>query len=136
MFLDERVNAILPYLQMLAMFSLCTFFLSLILIPWYIGRLPVDYFLVLQQQSPDRRPRSNLGVLVLRNFFGSVLLVAGMLMLFLPGQGILTILIGLLCMAFPGKYQFVLYLISRQSVQRSLNWIRQKMHRPPFRWQK
>lgn len=132
--LDQIVDTLLPYLQVLAVVSFCTFLLSIILIPWYIGRLPVDYFYILKQQSPDRRPRSNLAVLVLRNLLGTVLLVAGILMLFLPGQGILTILIGLLCMAFPGKYQFVLYLISKQSVQSSLDWIRRKMHRPAFRW--
>lgn len=134
MSIDVIVTAILPYLQVLAVVSLCTFFLSLILIPWYIGRLSVDYFYILKQQLPDRRPRSSLAVLIIRNFFGSILLIAGILMLFLPGQGILTILISLLCMAFPGKYQFVLYLISRQSVQRSLDWIRKKLQRSPFRW--
>lgn len=134
MALGGIVDTISPYLQILAVVSLCTFFLSIILIPWYIGRLPVDYFFILQQQSPDSLPRSNLAILIIRNFLGFILLAAGVLMLFLPGQGILTILIGLLCMAFPGKYRFVLYLISRKSVQTSLDWIRKKIRRPPFHW--
>lgn len=134
MTLDGIAETISPYLQILALVSFCTFFLSIILIPWYIGRLPVDYFSILQQQLPHRIPRRNLALLVLRNLLGSILLAAGVLMLFLPGQGILTILIGLLCMAFPGKYRLVLYLISRKSVQTSLDWIRKKMRRPPFHW--
>ena len=133
---DQRVEIILPYLQTLALVSLGTFFLSILLIPWSVGRLPVDYFADLQRQSPDKRPKNSLAVLVVRNVLGTILLVAGVLMLFLPGQGILTILIALLCMVFPGKYRFVLFLISNHSVQRSLDWIRTKLGRPTFRWEK
>lgn len=132
----QTLEVILPYLQSIAFISLGTFLLSLVLIPWSIGRLPNDYFVQLQRLRPENRPRNTIFILVLRNVIGSILLIAGIIMLFLPGQGILTILIGLLCMAFPGKYRFVLYLISRPSIQTSLDWIRRKMKRPPFQWQK
>jgi hypothetical protein len=60
------------------------------------------------------------------------LLVCGVLMLVLPGQGIITILIGLSLIPFPGKKKIEQYLISRKSVRSSLNWIRLKAKKEPF----
>ena len=63
---------------------------------------------------------------------GLFLLVCGVLMLVLPGQGIITILIGLSLIPFPGKNKIEQYLISRKSVRSSLNWIRLKAKKEPF----
>jgi len=63
---------------------------------------------------------------------GLFLLVCGVLMLVLPGQGLITILIGLSLIPFPGKNKIEKYLISRKSVRSSLNWIRIKAKKEPF----
>ncbi|MFT7007439.1 MAG: hypothetical protein ACJAXJ_001954 [Colwellia sp.] len=63
---------------------------------------------------------------------GLFLLVCGVLMLVLPGQSIITILIGLSLIPFPGKNKIEQYLISRKSVRSSLNWIRLKAKKEPF----
>ena len=53
-------------------------------------------------------------------------------MLILPGQGILTILIGLFLMNFPGKFKLERKLIAMPKVLKSLNWIRTKAGKEPF----
>jgi hypothetical protein len=129
-------QSLLPYLEMLAIVSGITFGLSIFLIPWFIGRLPVNYFLNAQKTfSVGNFRLRRLPLLVLRNLLGILLVIAGVLMLFLPGQGILTILIGFLCMSFPGKQRLINYLLRKKSLQTCLNWTRKKMSRPPFLWQ-
>ncbi|MCP4337900.1 MAG: hypothetical protein GY799_03215, partial [Desulfobulbaceae bacterium] len=83
-----------PLLGWLAMLSVLTFFLSLILIPWVVGKLRQDCFLTLQQKERHTTPHSIGAIIlaILRNVLGVTLLFAGIIMLFLPGQGLLTIL--------------------------------------------
>ena len=63
---------------------------------------------------------------------GIGLLVCGIIMLVLPGQGLITMLIGLSLIPFPGKNKLEDNLLSRQSVRSSLNWIRAKANKEPF----
>ncbi len=51
-------------------------------------------------------------------------------MLALPGQGVLTIIIGLVLMEFPGKYHAERLVINRPSVLAAINWIRVKAEKP------
>ncbi|MDP5032191.1 MAG: hypothetical protein NWQ54_19575 [Paraglaciecola sp.] len=67
-----------------------------------------------------------------KTLFGIVLLLCGVLMLVLPGQGLLTILVGLSLIPFPGKDRFEQYLLARPSIRTSLNWIRVKAKKAPF----
>lgn len=126
---------ILPYLQWLAGISMVTFFLSIILVPWYIARLPQDYFLSLQKEPPlVRLKRQNIVLLILRNVLGIFIFIAGCAMLFLPGQGLVTMLIGILCMTFPGKRYCILFITTSHTIRKSLDWTRQKMRMPLFSW--
>ena len=52
--------------------------------------------------------------------------------LFLPGQGILTILIGVSLLDIPFRHKVLNTLIHRPALQHALNWIRQKTGHPPF----
>jgi uncharacterized membrane protein YbaN (DUF454 family) len=61
-----------------------------------------------------------------------VLLVAGVLMLVLPGQGLLTVFIALVLLDFPGKFRFERWLVQRRSVGRALQWMRRHGGAPPF----
>ena len=55
-----------------------------------------------------------------------------MLMLVLPGQGLLTILLGVTLLDFPGKFRMQKWVISRKGVLDSINWIRAKAHKRPL----
>ncbi len=69
---------------------------------------------------------------VAKNILGGLLVVMGVVMLFTPGQGLLTILIGLLLLNFPGKYRLERWLVLRPGVLRGLNWLRQRRGHRPF----
>jgi hypothetical protein len=69
---------------------------------------------------------------VLKNLVGAVFLAAGFAMLFLPGQGILTMLIGLSLIDFPGKRRLERKFIGQASVLRTINSMREKFGRPPL----
>ena len=80
-------------------------------------------------------PAIRVGLLVVKNTTGGVLIVAGLAMLLLPGQGLLTLAAGLLLLDFPGKYGVERRLVSRGPVRASLNWIRRRRGREPLtRW--
>ncbi len=106
------------------LFSAATFVLSLLILPWLLSRIPVGYFLHQQPESSWimlLTPRN-----MLRNILGLPVLLAGISMLILPGQGLITILLGLAIMQFPGKFALERWVISRQGVLPAVNWLRRK----------
>ena len=116
-------------LQWLGALSVVTFFGSLLIVPWLILRMSSEYFIKHRLKVIERHQRHPvLAVIVffLRNTIGAVLLFAGTAMLLLPGQGIITMLIGISVMDFPGKHRLIEKVIQNRNVQRSLNWIRRK----------
>lgn len=124
------------YLGYLTLFSILTFLLSIAIIPLIVRRLSVHYFINLTKPENTRTKPSTFSFIfiLLRNLLGLVLLIAGIAMLFLPGQGLLTILLAILLLSLPGKKRIISNLISRESVKRSLNWLRRKSSKPPFVW--
>jgi hypothetical protein len=109
--------------------SVLLLLLSPVIAGWVIVRLPADYFV-----QTDRRPLATwqntpalrYTLLVAKNVLGVVLLVAGLIMLIAPGQGLLTLVIGLTLIDFPGKYRLESWFVTRQAVWKSLNWIRKR----------
>ena len=69
---------------------------------------------------------------LVKNVIGTVFLFAGFLMLFLPGQGVLTMLIGVSMLDFPGKRKLEAKLISQPAVLSVVNSMRKRRGRPPF----
>lgn len=116
--------------------SLLTFFGSLVAVPWLVVRLPEDYFQTRERRSwavVSGHPIVHWVTLVLKNVLGLVLVVAGIGMLVLPGQGVLTIVVGLVLLDFPGKYRLERYVVTRPAILRGLNWLRSRRGRPPLR---
>ncbi|MBA3979265.1 MAG: hypothetical protein C0462_01560 [Alcanivorax sp.] len=104
---------------------------SMIAVPWLIVRMPADYFL--PRSKPRMRTRALHSALwVLRNAVGLMLVLLGFILMFLPGQGLLTVLIGLAISTFPGKYRIERAIIRRRAVYDSINWMRRRAGRPPI----
>lgn len=101
---------------------------------WLIVRLPPDHFVSTEARPADRHFVLHALWVTLRNTVGLVLIALGIALLVLPGQGLLTILIGVSIMDLPYKRQAVEWAVSLRSVRRSLNWIRRKAHRPPLQF--
>lgn len=125
------------WISWLAAVSLATFLISAVALPWLLTRLPEDYFQERDRSSVAHAPWPRSRALywswrVLKNLLGVLLLLAGLVMLITPGQGVLTIMAGLWLMDLPGKRRVERYLIARQQVLTSINWIRQRAGRPPL----
>lgn len=119
--------------QMLGLVSLALFVTSLVVFPLVVAHLPVDYF-VRDRRDPAHRKRQHPVVWVLltvvKNVIGFVLIFAGIAMLVLPGQGILTILMGVALANFPGKFTMERRLVRHPSVGRALNRLRALAGKP------
>lgn len=116
------------YLPLLGWISLLMFLASIALIPLVLTKIPADYFVQQELTSSGTKIASihySL-VWVLRNIAGLLLIIAGIVMLVLPGQGLLTILMGLLVADFPGKHRLERKIVTVPAVYRSINWVREK----------
>lgn len=108
---------------------------SITVTPWLLTRLPADYF---EQEKPhllERIRRASPAaacLLVCKNVLGISLLLAGIALLFLPGQGLVTIAVGLVLIDFPRKFELERWLVSRGTVLASINWLRTKAHKEPL----
>ena len=72
-------------------------------------------------------------VIFSKNLLGYILLLGGVLMLFLPGQGILTMVVGLLLIDYPGKFALEKKIVRTPTVFKGLNWLRSKANKPPLK---
>ncbi|MEN8131801.1 MAG: PGPGW domain-containing protein [Pseudomonadota bacterium] len=119
----------------LGLFSMVTFFASLLLIPILVARIPADYFVDRKRhlsRSKQLRPLLYVIFMVTKNLFGALVFIAGIAMLVLPGQGILTILIGITLMNFPGKFSLERRIVSQTRVYNAINWIRERAGKAPL----
>jgi len=132
------MELLLQYKQVfitLAWGSLGLFLISLSIVPVLITKIPANYFhSEYRNNLLTEKPRKlfTFILFIIKNIAGFILILLGTLMLALPGQGILTIIIGLFLMDFPGKYRFERKLVSNSRVLKSLNWIRSKANKPPL----
>jgi archaellum biogenesis protein FlaJ (TadC family) len=120
----------------LAASSVITFVLSLILVPMMVVRIPSDYFSYKKRhpKKPEKYPPAiRIVLLVLKNILGIVLILAGMLMLVLPGQGLFTMFVGIMMMNFPGKYKLERWIVARGPILKSINWMRRQAGHEPLK---
>ena len=114
--------------------SIVFFVGSLIAIPFILVRLPTDFFdtRVPRRWMEDHHPVLRVLGHLVKNVVGAIFLFAGFLMLFLPGQGILTMLIGITMLDFPGKRKLEAKMIGQPAVLSTINNMRQKFGKPPL----
>lgn len=115
---------------------LLTFGLSILMIAVVIVKLPANYFS--SHYTSDFMPGSpwlvRWGAVLGKNLLGVVLVVLGLLLSLpgVPGQGLLTILLGLIMLDIPGKRPIEARIIKRPAVLSSVNSLRAKYGKPPF----
>jgi len=116
--------------------SILIFLATLIGLPLLIVKLPENYLLdpraYLFRKYVIGTPL-DIPYRITKNLLGVLLVVCGLAMLVLPGQGLLTIFSGLLLLKFPGKQKIIRAILRRKKVLKTVNWIRGKAHKPPLR---
>lgn len=102
----------------------------------FVVRLPADYFLATGgvEQRAFSSPYRRLLYRVWKNLLGFLLVCIGLVMALpgVPGQGLLTMLVGLMLLDVPGKRRLELACVRRPLVLRALNRIRGRFDRPPL----
>lgn len=119
------------FFAVVGLLSVVLFLISLIIFPLIIIFLPQNYFVRTETPIAKLSPPRVL-LRILKNAFGVFLILAGILMLFLPGQGLLALFLGISLVHFPGKRRLEMRLLRFPRVRRSVAWIRIKANRPPL----
>ena len=116
--------------------TVVTFLISLIVSIFIVIRIPHDYFV--GDHPPrmwaDRHALIRWPAIILKNLFGAFLVVLGLLMSVpgVPGQGILTILMGAMLLDFPGRRRCEKWLLRRRGVLKTINKWRTRRGRLPL----
>ena len=112
------------------------FFGSIFFVTWVLVRLPPTYF---QSEHPhlffaDRHPVLRWSALIFKNLIGVLLVLIGIILSLpgVPGQGLLTIFIGLMLLDFPGKQRLERSLVRRPVVLSAINRLRERRGKPPL----
>ena len=116
---------------------LVTFLANLALVSFILVKIPADYFRespqakFLEKQSPVVRVLAIIG----KNIAGVVLVVLGVLLSLpgVPGQGVLTILLGVMLLDFPGRQRFERWIVSSPRVLKAVNKLRHRFDKPPLK---
>lgn len=115
---------------------LLSFAISFLAIAIVMVKIPENYFSTHYQQ--DFMPNSSWfvrwGVVIIKNVFGVILIFLGILLSLpgVPGQGILTILLGLIMIDIPGKRPLEAKIIKRPNVLYAVNKLRKRYNKPPL----
>ena len=115
---------------------LITFTGSLGLVSLILIKLPADYFCshydrqIWSGRAPALRITAALG----KNILGIMLIMLGIIMSLpgVPGQGLLTILLGIMLVDFPGKDRLERKLLHRPAIRNSIDKLRARFNKPPL----
>jgi hypothetical protein len=99
-------------------------------------RIPADTFKT-ERRAPAasrRHPALRITLRILKNLAGLAVVAVGVLMSVpgVPGQGILTILLGLMLLEFPGKYRLERRIVGTPRVRGFIDRLRARFGRPPL----
>ena len=133
--LGARLAQWAPVLWGLAGASLLLALLTMVAVPLWLIRLPADYFAGEKRRRAEwarRHPVERWILLILRGAAGAVLVLVGLALLLLPGQGLLTILCGLMVASYPGKYRLERWLVRRRGVHAAIDWLRTRAGKDPL----
>ena len=134
--LNSLLELFETYRSLIIWFGSVSFFIflfSLLTIKWLVALIPEDYFINKKvSRIRSTNPLMWYIILIIKNVIGYSLILGGIMMLVLPGQGLFTIIIGLMLSNYPGKYSIERKFIAIPSVLKSINWLRKKSNKPPL----
>ncbi len=121
---------------LIAVAFVITFTLSLAIVGVLLVRLPATYFLDRHQRELwiDQHPAVRWSGIILKNVLGVGLIALGCVLSLpgVPGQGLLTILLGVMLLDFPGKRRLERRLVGMPHVLDRVNRLRTRFGKPPL----
>jgi hypothetical protein len=113
-----------------------SFLINLAIVSIILVKLPADHFSKSRKTKFWSGPRPAIhAAKVIGKNIGGVLLVALGVVLSLPGvpgQGLLTILLGVMLLDFPGRDRLEQKLLSKPSIVNTINGLRGRFGKPPL----
>jgi archaellum biogenesis protein FlaJ (TadC family) len=123
--------AIIATLLFVAMLAISFAVAAIILV-----RLPSDYLHAPRAKSARDADHGMIVPIafVLKNFLGVVLILIGAILAVpgVPGQGLLTMLVGFVLLDVPGKHSLLCKILTRPSLLQATNRLRARFSRPPL----
>lgn len=133
--LQQWLLAYKDILWPLGLLSLAFLVVGIVLLPVIVVRLPGDYLLRDKRSVRRRFARMTIGgriYLLAKNLFGGLLVLAGIVMLVTPGQGLISIVVGVGMLDVPQKRRLLKLLAGRPGVLRTVNRFRARFGQPPL----
>jgi hypothetical protein len=113
---------------------LFSFAISFAAIGIVMVKIPPNYFSSHYERDflPDSPFLVRWGAVIVKNVFGVFLVLLGIVLSLpgIPGQGVLTILLGLIMIDIPGKRPLEARIIKRPAVLNAINKLRAKYNKP------
>ncbi len=108
--------------------------LNIVVIAIVFIKIPANYFSPHYREDflPGAGWHTRWGAFLLKNIAGVIMLVIGVIMLVGPGQGILSILTGIILLDIPGKRPIEAKLIGRPTILAAANKLRARYNKPPL----
>ncbi len=111
-----------------------TFAISLAVVSFVLVKLPPNYFQSSHPREflPNRQRGIRLLGTIAKNLLGVLLVLFGAVMSIpgIPGQGLMTILLGVMLLDFPGKRRLEQKLVSQPRVFKAINGLRHRFGKP------
>lgn len=127
-------NWFMEHWVLVVIFSAISLIASLAGSTMLLMSLPADYFKTRKRIRRIKNPVFRICLSSLKNLFGGLLVIVGIVLSLpgIPGQGVLTILTGLIISDFPGKRRLESRLVRVPVVLSVANQIRSRFRRPPL----
>ncbi len=113
-----------------------SFGLSIAAIAVVMVKIPENYFSSHYERDflPDSPFLVRWGAVILKNLLGVLLIGVGIILSLpgVPGQGLLTILLGLIMLDIPGKRPLEAKIIQRRTILSTINNLRARYNKPPL----
>jgi hypothetical protein len=105
-----------------------SFFANLGIVTWILVKLPADHFSKSRKTKfwAGPRPWIHAAKVIGKNIAGVLLVALGIVLSLpgVPGQGLLTVLLGIMLLDFPGRHRLEQKLLSKPSIVNSINKLR------------
>ncbi|HEY0367753.1 MAG TPA: hypothetical protein VGC73_14875 [Pyrinomonadaceae bacterium] len=113
-----------------------SFFANLGIVSFILVKLPADHFSKSRKTKfwSGKRPWLHAVKVIGKNIAGILLVALGVVLSLpgVPGQGLLTVLLGIMLLDFPGRDRLEQKLLSRPSIVNSINKLRGRFGKKPL----
>jgi len=119
-----------------ALLFVASFLINLAIVSVILVKLPKDHFSKRRKTKfwSGPHPALHAAKVIGKNIAGVLLVALGVVLSIpgVPGQGLLTILLGVMLLDFPGRHRLEQKLLSKPSIVNSINRLRQRFDKEPL----